>query len=44
MVYLPTFESFMGQMLVNIPAPWILWDGFGSYEPFPTWRFMWDGT
>jgi hypothetical protein len=26
MVYLPTFGYFLGQMLVNIPAPWSIWD------------------
>ena len=26
MVYLPTFGRFLGQMLVNIPAPWSIWD------------------
>ena len=25
MVYLPTFGWFLGQMLVNIPAPWSIW-------------------
>ena len=24
-IYLPTFEWFLGQMLVNIPAPWSIW-------------------
>ena len=26
LVYLPTFGWFLGQMLVNIPAPWNIWD------------------
>ena len=25
-VYLPAFGWFLGQMLVNIPAPWSIWD------------------
>jgi hypothetical protein len=29
MVYLPTFWWFLGQMLVNIPAPWSIWDLYG---------------
>ena len=26
LVYVPTFGWFLGQMLVNIPAPWSIWD------------------
>ena len=31
LVYLPTFGWFLGQMLVNIPAPWSIWV---VYPPF----------
>ena len=45
MVYLPTFGWFLGQMLVNIPATWSIWDilFLNQFHPkqigAPPWRF-----
>ena len=43
LVYLPTFWWFLGQMLVNIPAPWSIWDLYGFIiECIDPWLLEYD--